>query len=70
MDGQVPISWQRAMGGGSKKRKVQENMYCRDFLKAQLPASQEEMLTHALSWQGCIVGYAKHVFGHCQVFLF
>lgn len=44
-------------------------MYCRGFLKAQLTDSQEETLTHLLFCQDCIVGYAKHVFGHCQVFL-
>lgn len=44
-------------------------MYCQGFLKAQLPDSQEETLAHMLPWQDCLVGYAKHVFGHCQVFL-
>lgn len=70
MDGQVLICLQRVMAGGGKTPIVQENMYCRGSLKAQLPDSQEETFSHILSWQGCIVGYAKHIFGHCQVFFF
>lgn len=69
MDRQILLCGQKAMAGMGKKRMLWENMYWQGFLNAKLQDSQEEIFAQVLSWQGCVVGYSKHIFSHWQVFL-
>lgn len=51
----------------NKKKKCRRGKYvCQDFIKTELPDSQEEVLAEVLA-RGCAAGYAKHRFGPCQV---